>query len=87
MAICLTLVSLDESDNIDDVKLRELVEQRDEFIQDYLSTLKPEPRKEFATAELPINNQLQAIVKNLFTDSLSELSSLVRGLKAIKKYK
>ena len=81
-----TVTNTDEV-NIDDSKLRALVEQRDEFIQQHLSSLGADDKNAFAKAELPINNQLQATVKNLFTDSLSELSTLVRGLKAIKKYK
>ena len=72
---------------LDDKKLRLQVTQRDEFIQAHLITLSTDERKAFANAELPMNNRLQATIKNLFTDSLSELSGLVRGMKAVKKYK
>lgn len=76
-----------EGDVVDDQALRRLVTQRDEFIQAYLPTLAKEQRKQFAKLELPINNKLHAAVKALLTDSLSELSTLVRGRKAVQKYK
>lgn len=72
---------------VDDQALRMLVTQRDEFIQGYLPTLAEAERKEFSSAELPINTKLHAAIKTLLTDSLSELSGLVRGRKAVKKYK
>lgn len=82
-SICVVLAV----DKVDDAALRRLVTQRDEFIQSYLSELSGPELKQFAQAELSINTKLHAAVKALFTDSLSELSGLVRGLKAVKNYK
>lgn len=82
-SICLVL----GVDKVDDEALRRLVTQRDEFIQTFLVQLTDTDRKQFAKAELPINTKLHAAVKALFTDSLSELSGLVRGLKAVQNYK
>jgi hypothetical protein len=81
--ICAVLAS----DHVDDEALRRLVTQRDESIQRHLNNLNEAERDQFAKAELPINTKLHATVQSLFADSLSELSGLVRGLKAVKKYK
>lgn len=82
-SICAVL----EKETVDDQALRLLVTQRDEFIQTYLKQAIADERKKFAEAELPINKQLHSSVQALFSDSLAELSGLVRGLKAVKKYK
>jgi hypothetical protein len=82
-SICAVL----ETEELDDQALRDLVNQRDEFIQEHLKHLIKAERKEFAEAELPINKKLHAAVQALFANSLAELSGLVRGLKAVKKYK
>ena len=82
-SICVLLAAKE----LDDKNLRLKVTQRDEFIQAHLQSLSTDERKAFANAELSVNNRLQATIKNLFTDSLSELSGLVRGMKAVKKYK
>jgi hypothetical protein len=87
-AINQSIFTLLGTDNVvNDQVLRRLVIQRDELIQSHLKSLNKVERDQFAKAELPINNKLHAAVQSLFTDSLSELSGLVRGLKAIKKYK
>ncbi|MFT5277259.1 MAG: hypothetical protein ACI97K_002959 [Glaciecola sp.] len=82
-SICAVL----EIENVDDQALRKFVTQRDEFIQSHLKSLIEAERKLFAEAELPINEKLHIAVQALFADSLAELSGLVRGLKAVKKYK
>lgn len=86
-AINQSIYAVLEANTVDDEALRRLVTQRDEFIQAHLATLSANDRKLFAESEIPINNRLQSAVKALFTESLSELSGLVRGLKAVKKYK
>lgn len=86
-AINQSIYAVLETNTVDDEALRRLVTQRDEFIQSHLATLSADDRKLFAESEIPINNRLQSAVKALFTESLSELSGLVRGLKAVKKYK
>jgi hypothetical protein len=86
-AINQSIFTLLGTDNVDDQALRRLVTQRDELIQRHLKSLNEVERDQFAKAELPINNKLHTAVQSLFSDSLSELSGLVRGLKAVKKYK
>lgn len=86
-AINQSIFTLLGTDSVDDQLLRRLVNQRDELIQGHLNSLNEVERDQFAKAELPINNKLHTAVQSLFADSLSELSGLVRGLKAVKKYK
>ncbi len=86
-AVNQSIFTLLGTDNVDDQVLRRLVTQRDELIQGHLKSLNEVERDQFAKAELPINNKLHTAVQYLFADSLSELSGLVRGLKAVKKYK
>lgn len=86
-AINQSIFTLLGTDIVDDQVLRRLVNQRDELIQGHLNSLNEVERDQFAKAELPINNKLHTAVQSLFADSLSELSGLVRGLKAVKKYK
>jgi hypothetical protein len=86
-AINQSIFTLLETDKVNDQALRRLVTQRDELIQSHLKSLNEIERDQFAQTELPINNKLHTAVQSLFSDSLSELSGLVRGLKAVKKYK
>jgi hypothetical protein len=86
-AINKSICSVLDANSLDDQALRRLVSQRDEFIQSYLPKLSESDRNAFAKLELPINTKLHSDVKALLTTSLSELSGLVRGLKAVKKYK
>jgi hypothetical protein len=86
-AINQSIFALLGTGNVDDHELRRLVTQRDELIHSHLKSLNEVERDQFAKVELPINNKLHTAVQSLFADSLSELSGLVRGLKAVKKYK
>nr|WP_297347859.1 hypothetical protein [uncultured Glaciecola sp.] len=86
-AINQSIFALLGTDNVDDQELRRLVTQRDELIHSHLKSLNEVERDQFAKIELHINNKLHTAVQSLFADSLSELSGLVRGLKAVKKYK
>lgn len=63
-----------------------LVTLRDDTIQNYLTECTEESRKSFAQAELQVNGVLIAYATELFTSSLKELSGLIRGRKAVKKY-
>jgi hypothetical protein len=64
-----------------------IVTQRDEFIQSYLQIVDPEIKHYFVEAELIVNGALVAYASELFNSSFKELTGLVRGRKAIKKYK
>ena len=59
----------------------------DDFIQNYLLTLQDPIKVNFVNAELKVNGALVAYAEGSFKASLKELSGLVRGRKALKKYK
>lgn len=73
--------------SVDDAKLRLLVTRRDEYVQSYLSELDELKRVEFAQQELVSNEKLLAVVKVQLSNSLGQLSGLIRGRKAVGKYK
>lgn len=63
-----------------------LVTQRDVVITAYLTTLADADKQVFVAAELEINGVLVAYANEMFNASLKELSGLIRGRKALKKY-
>ncbi|MFQ3235288.1 MAG: hypothetical protein ACI9C4_000842 [Paraglaciecola sp.] len=63
-----------------------LVTHRDVVITAYLNTLTDADKHVFAAAELEINAVLVAYANGMFNASSKELSSLIRGRKAVKKY-
>lgn len=68
-------------------KFLELATQRDDFIQKHLSELDNKTKQEFVKAEIEVNGVLVASANQLFKASLNQLSGLVRGRKAVEKYK
>ena len=85
--INLQLESIMSCDELDDTKLRVLIELRDEFIIAHLQSLDDMQKKPFAEQELHTNNTLSKLISNQLSDSLTQLSALLRGKKAVKKYK
>ena len=71
----------------DESKFLQLVTQRDEFIKSYLQTLEKQLKTNFVNAEIKVNGALVAYAEESFKASLKQLSHLVRGRKAVKKYK
>lgn len=71
----------------DESKFLQLVTQRDEFIQNYLQTLEKKLKTNFVNAEIKVNGLLVSHAEESFKASSKELSGLVRGRKAVKKYK
>ncbi len=71
----------------DESNFLKLVTERDEFIQRYLQTLQEPLKIKFVNAELKINGALVACAEESFKASLKQLTVLVRGRKAVKKYK
>ncbi|MFT5839293.1 MAG: hypothetical protein ACI9UT_001796 [Flavobacteriales bacterium] len=71
----------------DESKFLKLVTERDKSIQNYLKTLQDPLKTSFINAELKVNGALVAYAEESFKASLKELSGLVRGRKALKKYK
>ncbi len=86
-AINQDLTELLASAEPDQAKFLDLVTQRDEFIQNYLQKLTNPTKNDFITAELKVNGALVAYAEQSFKASLNQLSGLVRGRKAVKKYK
>lgn len=80
--LCALLVEQDPEES----KFLELATQRDDFIQKHLSELDNKTKQEFVKAEIEVNGVLVASANQLFKASLNQLSGLVRGRKAIKKY-
>lgn len=71
----------------DEAIFLKLVTDRDTFIQNYIQTLQEPLKTDFVSAELKVNGALVAYAEQSVKASLKQLSGLVRGRKAIKKYK
>ena len=76
-----------DKDEIDDRLLLDAISERDQVVNDHIEQLDKDSLKNFASAELEINNQLSELAQSLYRDSLSNLSRLVKGRKAVQKYK
>ena len=74
------------TDDPDEVLFLKLVTERDECIQDLLKKLSEQELKSFVEAEINVNGLLVAYSEKMFEASLKQLSGLVRGRKAVKKY-
>ncbi|MFT6898250.1 MAG: hypothetical protein ACJA13_002670 [Paraglaciecola sp.] len=70
----------------DEKTFLEIVTHRDAVITAYLTTLTDAEKQAFVAAELEINAVLVAYANEMFNASLKELSGLIRGRKAVKKY-
>ena len=81
------LSELTAENDPDESRFLKLVTERDEFIQKYLQNLPEEEKNQFATAELQVNGALVAYAEGSFKASLKQLSGLVRGRKAVNKYR
>ena len=75
------------SEEFDEAYFLQLINQRDEVIQQHLTQLENQPLKDFAEAELAVNNELVELSKGMLSESLGNLSALIRGKKAVAKYK
>lgn len=76
---------LSEAD-VDDKALLLLIEQRDSFINSYLTRLSEDLKPSFVEKELIANSQLTQLAHSLYKDSLSKLSTLARNKKSLKHY-
>ena len=81
------LESLVNDSDPDEARLLQFVSERDEIVTAHLDTLLGKDKKNFAEAELNINQQLSAVAKTLLLASQNHLSGFLKGRKAIKKYK
>lgn len=75
------------ADELDHARLLALVEFREGLINTHLATLDGERKRQFVELEIKANEHIKAVTRLHFSDSLSQLSGLVRGLKAVEKYK
>lgn len=80
------IVALFSDESIDESALLKLIDTRDVLIREHLNSCDVETQKVFAKAELEINGLLVACTKELSKTSLKQLSDLIRGRKAVKKY-
>lgn len=81
------LEELFAEDILDEEQLLHLISQRDEIVQLHLKNLEKQQLKDFAQAELSVNKLLVEYTRQLQSESLGKLSSLIRGRKAVEKYK
>jgi hypothetical protein len=81
------LSELEADNDSDDSTFLKLVIAREEFILKYLQTLPDEEKTNFVAAELQVNGALVAYAEESFKASLKQLSDIVRGRKAVKKYR
>jgi hypothetical protein len=86
-SINLDLSELTVDNDPEESKFLQLVIKRDEFIQKYLENLPENEKNSFVTAELKVNGALVAYAEELFKASLKQLSGLVRGRKAVNRYR
>lgn len=76
---------LHESPDIDD--LLRLIELRESLIFSHQEELTGEEKKAFLQAELACNQHLNDVIEPMRLEAEMALSQLVRGKKAVKKYK
>ncbi|TRY30927.1 hypothetical protein [Aliiglaciecola sp. M165] len=76
-----------EAEELDDSLLKTLIEERDSIITKHLEDLKDGDVKSFAKTELVINQKLSEHINKQLKASLKQLSGLLRGRKAVNKYK
>lgn len=81
------LSELTTENDPDESNFLKLAIERDEFIQDYIKNLPEDEKREFVTAELQVNGALVAYAEESFKASLKQLTGLIRGRKAVKKYR
>ena len=67
--------------------LRALIQERDEFIQSYLSTLDKNTARSFAEQEVSVNNKLLEVAQTLLKSAKDDVSHFVRSQKAAQKYR
>ena len=72
---------------LDEAQLLQVITQREEVVKNVLRELESDELKRFASAELDNNQRLTDVTKKLLSESLGQLSSLIRGRKAVEKYK
>lgn len=81
------LSGLTTENDPDESRFLKLVTEREQFIQKYLENLPEEEKNNFVTAELKANGALVAYAEGSFKASQKQLSGLVRGRKAVNKYR
>ena len=81
------LEALLDSGEFEESILLQLVGERDNLINQHLTRLDHEQKAQFAEKELEINKQLVVHVSKLQRTVLAKLSGLLKGKKAVKKYK
>ena len=80
------IAALLNSEALDEQSFHSLSVKRDRCINNYLSTLDQAQKAQFCEAEIKVNDALVDCAQRLFNQSLKELSGLIRGRKAVKKY-
>lgn len=80
------LEALLNSNEINDQQFLTLVQEREDLISQYLADSNEQQRRTFLEKEIPINEALTALAKDLRTATEKTLVKVVRGQKAVKRY-
>lgn len=81
------LEKLMAKDEVDEARLLQLITERDETVKKHLESLTEDALTQFVRAELKVNELLSTSAKKLLSESLTHLSGLIRGKKAVERYK
>lgn len=73
--------------DIDISVLNTLLHERDSVIKAYLETLDDVSKREFANAEIVVNELLSDTAKQWLSEAKNDITRFVRSQVAIKKYK
>lgn len=74
-------------ENLDAEKVFGLIVERDEFIQNFIASTESPDKHAFLRSEIAVNDRLKETVSQLTSETLSALSSFIKGRKAVEKYK
>lgn len=81
------LEALIAEEELDEKRLASLMSERDKLVQSYLAQLESSQIKQFAEAEIDINQKLISWTEERRTAVLQQTVGWLRGRKSVKKYK
>lgn len=84
---CQAIAAQLSAEELDSQVLLTLVQERDQLISEYLSSLQNEEKKAYINKELEVNNKLVEITESLQQEQKQLLLGLVRGKSAVSQYR
>lgn len=82
-----SLVVILSSDEIDGDKLLEQINIRQSYVETYLSGLEGSSKKEFASLEYEINQQLVNLISKVAVEAKNSTANFLKAQKAVKQYR